>query len=157
MLCECFHSSLYGCGSDDAGNGNCTIHQQRISAFHEICQRTTSCSSSESRRSSVGNARTACDAVSYACDRIEPSLSDVLDLKAVLDMLSKRTYHLDELCFVVNLFCVGTQTRKYSRIERFGNRFHSLERVYVDHTWNEVRKSGVYRTCSLCFGLECSS
>ena len=64
----------------------------------------------------MGNARTACDAVSYACDRIEPSLSDVLDLRAVLDML-RRTYHLDELCFVVNLFCVGTQTRKYSRMK----------------------------------------
>ena len=52
----------------------------------------------------MGHARTACGAVPYACDRIEPSVSDVLDLRTVLDMLNKRTYYLGELRFAVNLF-----------------------------------------------------
>ena len=47
-----------------------------------------------------------------------------------------------------------------SLIERFGSRFHSLDRVHVDHVLNEGGKRGVnhaYRAYSLCFGLECSS
>ena len=58
----------------------------------------------------MGIARTACGAVPYACDGIEPSLSGVLDLRTVLDMLSKRTYYLGELCFAVNLILFWEQT-----------------------------------------------